>query len=129
MGIPILAIVFIGIIILASAIRVLREYERGVIFRLGRLAGVKGPGLVILIPIIDRMVRVSLRVVAMDVAPQDVITKDNVSIKVNAVVYFRVMAADRAIVEVEDFLYATTQLAQTTLRSVLGQVELDQLLA
>ncbi|MDH3217148.1 MAG: slipin family protein [Candidatus Krumholzibacteria bacterium] len=129
MGIPVLAIVFIAVMILASAIRILREYERAVIFRLGRLVGVKGPGLVILIPIIDRMVRVSLRVVAMDVAPQDVITKDNVSVKVNAVVYFRVMAADRAIVEVEDFLYATTQLAQTTLRSVLGQVELDQLLA
>jgi len=129
MGIPILFIVFISIMILASAVRILREYERAVVFRLGRLAGVKGPGLVILIPVIDRMVRVSLRVVAMDVAPQDVITKDNVSIKVNAVVYFRVMAADRAIVEVEDFLYATTQLAQTTLRSVLGQVELDELLA
>jgi regulator of protease activity HflC (stomatin/prohibitin superfamily) len=128
-GAPILVIIFIGIMILASAIRILREYERGVIFRLGRLVGVKGPGLVILVPIIDRMVRVSLRVVAMDVAPQDVITKDNVSVKVNAVVYFRVMSADRAIVEVEDFLYATTQLAQTTLRSVLGQVELDQLLA
>ena len=129
MGIPIIVLVFFVIMILASAIRVLREYERAVIFRLGRLAGVKGPGLIILIPIIDRMVRVSLRVVAMDVAPQDVITKDNVSIKVNAVVYFRVLHADRAIVEVEDFLYATTQLAQTTLRSVLGQVELDQLLA
>lgn len=129
MGVPILAIVFIGIMILASAIRILREYERAVVFRLGRLVGVKGPGLVILVPIIDRMVRVSLRVVAMDVAPQDVITKDNVSVKVNAVVYFRVMNADRAVVEVEDFLYATTQLAQTTLRSVLGQVELDQLLA
>ncbi len=129
MGIPIMFIVVIGIMILASAIRVLREYERAVVFRLGRLVGVKGPGLVILIPVIDRMVRVSLRVVAMDVAPQDVITKDNVSIKVNAVVYFRVMAADRAIVEVENFLYATTQLAQTTLRSVLGQVELDELLA
>jgi regulator of protease activity HflC (stomatin/prohibitin superfamily) len=128
-GIPVLTIVFIGIMILASAIRILREYERAVIFRLGRLVGVKGPGLVILIPVIDRMVRVSLRVVAMDVAPQDVITKDNVSVKVNAVVYFRVMSADRAVVEVEDFLYATTQLAQTTLRSVLGQVELDQLLA
>jgi len=121
--------VFLAIMILASAIRVLREYERGVIFRLGRLVGVKGPGLIILVPIIDRMVRVTLRVVAMDVAPQDVITKDNVSVKVNAVVYFRVMNADRAIVEVEDYLYATTQLAQTTLRSVLGQVELDQLLA
>lgn len=129
MGVPVLAIIFIGIMILASAIRILREYERAVIFRLGRLVGVKGPGLVILVPIIDRMVRVSLRVVAMDVAPQDVITKDNVSVKVNAVVYFRVMNADRAIVEVEDFLYATTQLAQTTLRSVLGQVELDELLA
>ncbi|MEJ2722176.1 MAG: slipin family protein [bacterium] len=115
--------------LLASAIRILREYERAVIFRLGRLIGVKGPGVVLLIPIIDRMARVSLRVVAMDVAPQDVITKDNVSVKVNAVVYFRVMSADKAIVEVEDFLYATTQLAQTTLRSVLGQVELDQLLA
>ncbi len=125
----IIAIVIILIMLLASAIRVLREYERGVIFRLGRLIGVKGPGLIILIPIIDRMTRVSLRVVAMDVAPQDVITKDNVSIKVNAVVYFRVMNPDRAIVEVEDFLYATIQLAQTTLRSVLGQVELDQLLS
>lgn len=129
MGVPLLVVVFLALMLLASAIRVLREYERGVVFRLGRLVGVRGPGLVILVPIIDRMVRVSLRVVAMDVAPQDVITKDNVSVKVNAVVYFRVMAADRAIVEVEDFLYATTQLAQTTLRSVLGQVELDQLLA
>ena len=129
MGIPIIILVFLVIMILSSAIRILREYERAVIFRLGRLIGVKGPGLIILIPIIDRMVRVTLRVVAMDVAPQDVITKDNVSIKVNAVVYFRVMNADRAIVEVEDYLYATTQLAQTTLRSVLGQVELDQLLA
>ena len=129
MGIPVIVIVFIGLIILASTIRVLREYERAVIFRLGRLVAVKGPGVVILIPIVDRMVRVSLRVVAMDVPPQDVITKDNVSVKVNAVVYFRVMSADKAIVEVEDFLYATSQLAQTTLRSVLGQVELDQLLA
>jgi regulator of protease activity HflC (stomatin/prohibitin superfamily) len=124
-----LALFVIGVMVVASAVRVLREYERAVVFRLGRLVGVRGPGLIILIPVIDRMVRVSLRVVAMDVAPQDVITKDNVSVKVNAVVYFRVMAADRAIVEVENFLYATTQLAQTTLRSVLGQVELDQLLA
>lgn len=129
MGIPIIVLVFFVIMILASAIRVLREYERGVIFRLGRLAGVKGPGLIILIPIIDRMVKVSLRVIVMDVAPQDVITKDNVSIKVNAVVYFRVLQADRAIIAVEDFLYATTQLSMTTLRSVLGQVELDELLA
>ena len=128
MGIALMVLVFFGLMVLASAIRILREYERAVIFRLGRLVGVKGPGLVILIPIMDRMVRVSLRVIAMDVAPQDVITKDNISIKVNAVVYFRVMNADKAIVEVEDYLYATTQLAQTTLRAVLGQVELDQLL-
>jgi regulator of protease activity HflC (stomatin/prohibitin superfamily) len=127
--IPVIVLVCIGLIILTSAIRILREYERAVIFRLGRLVGTKGPGIVILIPIVDRMVRVSLRVVAMDVPTQDVITKDNVSVKVNAVVYFRVMSADKAIVEVEDFLYATSQLAQTTLRSVLGQVELDQLLA
>ena len=123
-----MVLVFFGLMVLASAIRILREYERAVVFRLGRLVGVKGPGLVILIPIMDRMVRVSLRVIAMDVAPQDVITKDNISIKVNAVVYFRVMEASKAIVEVEDYLYATTQLAQTTLRAVLGQVELDQLL-
>ena len=126
---PILAIAVIIVFILMSAIRVLREYERAVIFRLGRLVGVKGPGIIFLIPVVDRMVKVSLRVVAMDVAPQDIITKDNVSIKVNAVVYFRVMDPGRAINEVEDFLYATTQLAQTTLRSVLGQVELDQLLS
>jgi len=123
------AIVAIIVMFLASAIRVLREYERAVVFRLGRLIGEKGPGLIFLIPVVDRMVRVSLRVVAMDVAPQDVITMDNVSVKVNAVVYFRVMDPNKAINEVEDFLYATTQLAQTTLRSVLGQVELDQLLS
>jgi len=129
LGIPLAVLIVIGLLILGSAVRILREYERAVIFRLGRLVGVKGPGLVILVPIVDRMVRVTLRVVAMDVAPQDVITKDNVSVKVNAVVYFRVMEASRAIVEVEDYLYATTQLAQTTLRSVLGEVELDELLA
>jgi regulator of protease activity HflC (stomatin/prohibitin superfamily) len=112
-----------------SAIRVLREYERAVVFRLGRLAGVRGPGIIFLIPIVDKMVKVSLRVVTMDVAPQDIITKDNVSVKVNAVVYFRVLHPDKAIVEVEDFLYATGQLAQTTLRSTLGQFELDQLLS
>lgn len=122
-------IIFFVIIILASAIRILREYERGVIFRLGRLIPTKGPGLIFLIPIVDRMVRVSLRVVAMDVPPQDVITKDNVSIKVSAVVYFRVIDAARAIVEVENFLFATSQLAQTTLRSMLGQSELDELLS
>jgi regulator of protease activity HflC (stomatin/prohibitin superfamily) len=127
--ISLISLVVIVAMLLASAIRVLREYERAVIFRLGRLISVKGPGLIILIPLIDRMVKVSLRVVAMDVAPQDVITRDNVSIKVNAVVYFRVMSPDKAVTEVEDYLYATTQLAQTTLRSVLGQVELDQLLS
>jgi regulator of protease activity HflC (stomatin/prohibitin superfamily) len=127
-GVSMIGVVFVIVMLLASAIRVLREYERAVVFRLGRLIGTKGPGLIILIPLIDRMVKVSLRVVAMDVAPQDVITKDNVSVKVNAVVYFRVMHPDKAVNEVEDFLYATTQLAQTTLRSVLGQVELDQLL-
>jgi regulator of protease activity HflC (stomatin/prohibitin superfamily) len=121
-------IVFL-LIILASAIRILREYERAVIFRLGRLIAVKGPGLILLIPLIDRMVRVSLRTVVMDVPAQDVITKDNVSIKVNAVVYFRVMQPDKAIVEVENFLFATSQLSQTTLRSILGQSELDELLS
>jgi regulator of protease activity HflC (stomatin/prohibitin superfamily) len=115
--------------LLLSSIRVLKEYERGVVFRLGRLIGAKGPGLFLLIPMIDRMVRVSLRTVAFDVPAQDVITKDNVSVKVNAVVYFRVLSPERAIVEVEDYLYATSQLAQTTLRSVLGVVELDELLA
>jgi regulator of protease activity HflC (stomatin/prohibitin superfamily) len=124
-----LAIVIIGLLILFSAIRVLREYERGVVFRLGRLAGVRGPGLIVLVPIIDKMVKVSLRVVTMDVPPQDVITKDNVSVKVNAVVYFRVISPDKAITEVEDYNYATGQLAQTTLRSIVGQFELDQLLS
>jgi regulator of protease activity HflC (stomatin/prohibitin superfamily) len=121
-------IIFV-VIILANAIRILREYERGVIFRLGRLIGAKGPGIIFLIPIVDRMVKVSLRTVVMDVPPQDVITKDNVSIKVNAVVYFRVLDPEKAIVEVENFLFATSQLSQTTLRSILGQSELDELLA
>jgi len=116
-------------LLLLSSVRVLREYERGVVFRLGRLIGAKGPGLFLLIPMVDKMVRVSLRIVAFDVPPQDVITKDNVSVKVNAVVYFRVMNPESAIVAVEDYLYATSQLAQTTLRSVLGQAELDELLA
>lgn len=122
-------ILVVIVFILASAVRILREYERGVIFRLGRLVGAKGPGLIILIPLIDRMVKVPLRTVAMDVPPQDVITKDNISVKVNAVVYFRVLDAGRAIVEVQDYLYATSQLAQTTLRSILGQFELDELLS
>jgi regulator of protease activity HflC (stomatin/prohibitin superfamily) len=117
------------IIIVANAVRILREYERGVIFRLGRLISVKGPGLILLIPLVDKMVKVSLRTVVMDVPPQDIITKDNVSVKVNAVVYFRVVQPDKAIVEVENFLFATSQLSQTTLRSILGQSELDELLA
>jgi regulator of protease activity HflC (stomatin/prohibitin superfamily) len=125
----IVVVLFVLIIILANMIRILREYERGVIFRLGRLLGAKGPGLILLIPIVDRMVKVSLRMVVMDVPPQDVITKDNVSVKVNAVVYFRVMDPSKAITEVEDYMYATSQLAQTTLRSVLGEAELDDLLA
>ncbi|MCI0707194.1 MAG: slipin family protein [Ignavibacteriae bacterium] len=120
---------FFGLIVLINAIRILREYERGVVFRLGRLIGVKGPGLIFLWPFIDKMVKVSLRTVVMDVPPQDIITKDNVSLKVNAVVYFRVMEPERAIVEVENFLFATSQLSQTTLRSVIGQSELDDLLA
>ncbi len=124
----ILAIVLI-VLFLMSAIRVLREYERGVIFRLGRVIKTKGPGLIILIPVIDKMVKVSLRLVAMDVPPQDVITRDNVSVKVNAVIYFRVMEPRNATIEVENYLFATSQLAQTTLRSVCGQVELDELLA
>ena len=124
-----ITLIILGFLVLASAIRVLKEYERGVIFRLGRLVGSKGPGLILLIPFIDKMVKVSLRTVAMDVPPQDVITKDNVSVKVNAVVYFRVMDAGKAIVEVQDYLYATSQLAQTTLRSVLGQFDLDELLS
>jgi regulator of protease activity HflC (stomatin/prohibitin superfamily) len=126
---PILAVLVILGLILASAIRILKEYERGVIFRLGRLIGEKGPGLILLIPIIDKMQKVSLRLVTLDVPPQDVITRDNVSIKVNAVVYFRVMDPNNAVVQVENYLYATSQLSQTTLRSVLGQVELDELLA
>ena len=126
---PLTIFIIFGIFILWSAIRILREYERGVIFRLGRLVGAKGPGLILLIPIVDKMIKVSLRTVAMDVPSQDVITKDNVSLKVNAVIYFRVINPEKAIVEVEDFLYATSQIAQTTLRSVLGQSELDELLA
>ena len=122
----------IGIIvvfILANAVKVLQEYDRGVVFRLGRFVGVRGPGLVLLIPIIERMVRVSLRVVTFDVPPQDVITKDNVSVKVNAVLYFRVMEPSKSVIEVQDYMYATSQVAQTTLRSVLGETELDELLA
>ena len=126
---PIIVIALI-VLYLLNAIKILREYESCVIFRLGRvLAKPIGPGLIFVFPPIDRMVRVSLRIVVMDIPPQDVITKDNVSVKVNAVVYFRVMAPQRAILEVQDFLFATSQLAQTTLRSVLGEVELDELLS
>jgi regulator of protease activity HflC (stomatin/prohibitin superfamily) len=114
---------------LASAIRILNEYERAVIFRLGRIIDVKGPGLIILIPVVDKMVKVDMRTITMDVPPQDVITRDNVSIKVNAVVYFRVIDANAAVTDVENYLYATSQLAQTTLRSVCGQVELDEILS
>jgi regulator of protease activity HflC (stomatin/prohibitin superfamily) len=125
----VLAIILL-IVFLSAAIKVLREYERGVVFRLGRvLERAKGPGIVIIIPIIDRLVKVSLRLVTMDVPPQDVITRDNVSIKVDAVIYFRVMDPNSAIIEVENYLFATSQLSQTTLRSVCGQVELDELLA
>jgi regulator of protease activity HflC (stomatin/prohibitin superfamily) len=134
MGIPGLSsgffflIVFV-IILAASAIKILREYERGVIFRLGRLIGAKGPGIIFIIPGVDKLLRISLRTVTLDVPPQDVITHDNISIKVNAVVYFRVMDPNKAVVEVENYLYATSQLAQTTLRSVVGQADLDELLS
>ncbi len=122
-------LIILAIMFLANAIRVLREYERAVVFRLGRMIGVKGPGLIILIPVLDRMVKVSLRTVVMDVPPQDVITRDNVSVKVNAVLYFRVMDPARSVLEVENYLFGTSQLAQTTLRSVVGQAELDELLS
>lgn len=127
--IPAIFLLFLFIMLIASAVRVLPEYERGVLFRLGRLAGARGPGLFLIIPGIDKLVRVTLRTVAMDVPPQDVITHDNVTVKVSAVIYFRVIEPQKAIVEVEDYLYATSQLSQTTLRSVLGQVDLDELLA
>jgi regulator of protease activity HflC (stomatin/prohibitin superfamily) len=122
-------IILLVIIFLFMAIKVLNEYERGVIFRLGRIIDHKGPGIIILIPIVDRMVRVGLRTVALDVPPQDVITRDNVSVKVSAVIYFRVIDPTKAVIDVENYLYATSQLAQTTLRSVCGQSELDELLA
>ncbi len=124
-----IALGVIVIILLSSAIRILKEYERGVIFRLGRLVGSKGPGIILLIPFIDRMVRVSLRTITMDIPPQDVITRDNVTVEVNAVTYFRVMDASKAIVEIQDFIFGTSQIAQTTLRSVLGEYELDDLLS
>src|SRR5512137_827339 len=129
MSITLIVLVVLVVMFLASAIRILNEYERGVIFRLGRVIAMKGPGLIILIPVVDRMIKVDMRTITMDVPPQDVITRDNVSIKVNAVVYFRVMDANSAVIEVENYLYATSQLAQTTLRSVCGQFELDEILS
>jgi regulator of protease activity HflC (stomatin/prohibitin superfamily) len=128
-GVGTVFLIVIVLIFLWSAIKVLPEYERGVIFFLGRFQAVKGPGLIILLPAVQRMIRVSLRTVALDVPPQDVITRDNVSVRVSAVIYFRVVAPDKAVIAVENFLYATSQLAQTTLRSVCGQAELDELLS
>ena len=128
-SLPFIVVVVLVVMFLASAIRILNEYERAVVFRLGRIRNVKGPGLIIIIPGIDRVVKVDMRTITMDVPPQDVITKDNVSIKVNAVVYFRVVNANAAVTNVENYLYATSQLAQTTLRSVCGQVELDETLS
>jgi regulator of protease activity HflC (stomatin/prohibitin superfamily) len=127
--VPMIFFLVVAITVLGNAIKILPEYERGVLFRLGRLKETRGPGLVFIIPGVDRLVRVSLRIVALDVPPQDVISRDNVTVKVSAVIYFRVTEAEKAIVQVENYLYATSQLAQTTLRSVLGQVELDELLA
>jgi len=121
-------IVFL-VIIASSSIKILREYERGVIFRLGRLIGAKGPGIIFIIPGVDKLLRVSLRTVALEIPPQDVITRDNISIRVNAVVYFRVVDPNKAVVEIENYLYATSQLAQTTLRSIIGQSQLDELLS
>lgn len=129
MGFFTIAIIALVVLFLLSALRVLQEYERGVIFTLGRFSRVKGPGLIIVIPIIQRMVRLDLRTVVMDVPPQDVISKDNVSVRVNAVVYFRIIDPERAVIQIENYYEATSQLAQTTLRSVLGQHELDDMLS
>ncbi|MGI9037510.1 MAG: SPFH domain-containing protein, partial [Gemmatimonadota bacterium] len=130
MEIILAALAGVGAVALVTSLRILREYERAVVFRLGRVRPLRGPGVVFLVPFgVERMVRVGLRIIAMDIPPQDVITRDNVSVKVNAVLYFRVSDPSRAILEIEDFLFATSQLAQTTLRSVIGQAELDELLA
>jgi regulator of protease activity HflC (stomatin/prohibitin superfamily) len=130
-GLPLglLAVIIFLLILAASAIKVLREYERGVIFRLGRLIGAKGPGIIFIIPMVDKLLRISLRTVALEIPPQEVITRDNISITVNAVVYFRVIDPNKAVVGIENYLYATSQLAQTTLRSVIGQSQLDELLS
>ncbi len=129
MWLSVIVIIVLTGLFLSAAIRILNEYERGVIFRLGRVIKAKGPGLIILIPVVDKIQKVSLRLVAMDVDPQDVITRDNVSVKVNAVIYFRVIEPIKAVIEVEDYSYAMAQLAQTTIRSVCGQAELDELLS
>jgi len=129
---PIIGVIFgviIVLILLFSAIKILKEYERGVIFRFGRLRGTKGPGIIVIIPFVDKMVKVDLRTVTMDVPPQDIITRDNVPVKVNAVIYFRVLDPAKSIVKIEKYMVATSQIAQTTLRSILGQAELDDLLA
>lgn len=125
---PIIFILF-ALFILVNTIKILREYERGVVFRLGRYVGTRGPGLILLIPLFEKMVKVSLRTIALDVPPQEVITKDNVSVKVNAVMYFQVFIPEKAVIAVEDFMYATSQMGQTTLRSILGEHELDDLLS
>ena len=127
--IPVLFLLALIIMFLSSAVRILPEFERGVLLRLGRLVGVRGPGLFLIIPGVDRLIKVTLQTVAFEVPPQDVITHDNVTVKVSAVIYFRVMEPQKAIIEVQDYLYATSQLSQTTLRSVLGQVDLDELLS
>ncbi|MGZ3558911.1 MAG: SPFH domain-containing protein, partial [Thermodesulfobacteriota bacterium] len=127
---PAIFFLIIFLVIIASAsIKILREYERGVIFRLGRLIGAKGPGIIFIIPGVDKLLRISLRTVALEIPPQDVITRDNISLKVNAVVYFRVVDPNKAVVQIENYLYATSQFAQTTLRSVIGQSQLDELLS
>jgi regulator of protease activity HflC (stomatin/prohibitin superfamily) len=128
-SIPMIVVIVLVFMFLASAIRILNEYERGVIFRLGRVIATKGPGLIILIPVVDKMVKVDMRTITMEVPPQDVITRDNVSIKVNAVVFYTVLDATAAIIKVGNYLYATSQQAQTSLRSVCGQVELDEILS
>jgi len=125
----VIPILFFGFIVLTSAVKILREYERGVVFRLGRYVGTRGPGIILLIPFVEKLEKVSMRIVTLDIPPQAVITRDNVSVKVNAVVYFRVMEPEKAIIEVEEFWFATSQLAQTTLRSVAGTAELDELLS
>ncbi len=124
----VVAVVFV-LILLSSAIKILKEYERGVIFRFGRIRGVKGPGIIIIIPMVDKMVKVDLRIITMDVPPQDIITQDNVPVKVNAVVYFKVMDPEKSVVAIEKFIVATSQIAQTTLRSIIGQADLDELLS